>query len=170
MSSRATFNHVGIGVPDIEAAVAWYRDVLGCVVLLEPALLSSDGTHFGNIVKDIYGNRFERMKMAHLTTGDGLGIELFQFLEPAQFVPEETYEYWRAGIFHFALTVDDVETVAARIAENGGRRLSKVWRLWANKELEAAYTQDPWGTVIELVSHPYSQFWSNHESPRPFAN
>ena len=29
-------DHVGISVPDIDAAVAWYRDVLGCYVLMEP--------------------------------------------------------------------------------------------------------------------------------------
>jgi catechol 2,3-dioxygenase-like lactoylglutathione lyase family enzyme len=168
MSTGAALNHVGIGVPDIESAVAWYRDVLGCVVLLGPGVVSNDGTHLGTVAKDIYGDRFEGMRMAHLTTIDGLGIELFEFLDPALVVPDHTFEYWRTGIFHIALTVPNVEAVANRIAENGGRLLSKVWRLFENKEFEATYTQDPWGTVIELVSHPYSQFWANHEPPRPF--
>ncbi|WP_442971937.1 VOC family protein [Rhodococcus sp. WB1] len=30
-------NHIGISVPDINAALAWYRDVLGCYMLTEPA-------------------------------------------------------------------------------------------------------------------------------------
>ena len=106
---------------------------------------------------------------ARLSTADGVGIELFQFVEPKTEVPADTFEYWRGGIFHFCLTAPDVDAVAQRIGAHGGKVMSKVWKLWANKEYEVVYCQDPWGTIVELCSHPYEQFWSNLAvHPQPF--
>ncbi|MDV6286586.1 VOC family protein [Rhodococcus jostii] len=165
MHTPRSLNHIGISVPDIQAATAWYRDVLGCYVLVEPGEARNDGSHFGNVVKDIFGERFESVLMAHLTTQDGVGIEFFQFKEPANKAPKNNFEYERHGIFHFCLTAPDIEVQAQRIADAGGKQLSKVWTLYANKDYKAVYCQDPWGTVIELCTHPYSQFWSNLEPP-----
>jgi len=163
--SVSLVNHVGVTVPDIDTAFTWYQNVLGCYGHVPPTEVTDDGSYFGNLVKNLFGERFEGMRIAHLTTADGIGIELFQFLTPATEVPERTFEYWRGGIFHFCLTVDSVETTAATIAEAGGRQLSKVWRLFNNKDYEVAYCQDPWGTVIELCNRPYTAVWANHEPP-----
>lgn len=57
MTARA-LDHVGISVPDIDAALAWYRDVLGCYVLMEPMEAVADESHFGQIVGDIFGPGF----------------------------------------------------------------------------------------------------------------
>ena len=76
-------DHVGISVPDIAAAVAWYRDILGCYVLMEPIEGYADDSYFGQIVADIFGADFKGMKIAHLATADGVGIELFQFVANA---------------------------------------------------------------------------------------
>jgi catechol 2,3-dioxygenase-like lactoylglutathione lyase family enzyme len=168
MTKPLALNHIGISVPDIHAAVAWYRDVLDCYVLVEPGYANNDSTHFGNVVKDIFGERFESVQMAHLTTADGTGLEFFQFEEPKNHAPADTFEYERHSIFHFCLTAPDIEEQAQRIADGGGKQLSKVWKLYPNKEYKAVYCQDPWGTVIELCTHPYSQFWSNLEPPTSF--
>lgn len=161
MHQPMRMNHIGLSVPDIDAAVKWYVEVLGCYLLVPPVDAKNDGSHFGHVVKDIFGERFEAVKMAHLSTADGVGIELFQFIEPKTEVPANTFEYWRGGIFHFCLTAVDIEAVAERIGANGGKVLSKVWKLWQNKEYKAVYCQDPWGTIVELCSRPYEQFWSN---------
>lgn len=158
-------NHVGVTVPDIDAAFAWYQDVLGCYPQVSPGEVTDDGTYFGNLVKNLFGDRFEGMRIAHLTTADGIGIELFEFLGPATEVPDETFAYWRTGIFHFCLTVPDVQTTATAIEAAGGRQLSKVWRLFDNKDYEVAYCQDPWGTVIELCNRSYTLVWANHNPP-----
>jgi len=169
MNHPMRMNHIGISVPDIEAATRWYVDVLGCYLLVPPTDARNDGSHFGKVVKDIFDKRFEHVMMAHLSTADGVGIELFQFVEPKTEVPANTFEYWRGGIFHFCLTAPDVDAVARRIGEHGGKVMSKVWKLWANKEYEVVYCQDPWGTIVELCSHPYEQFWSNLAvHPAPF--
>src|ERR1041384_188280 len=147
--AMSLMNHVGLTVPDIDAAFAWYRDVLGLYPHVAPMEVRDDGSYFGDLVKGLFGPRFGRVRMAHLACSDGVGIELFQFLPPATEVPATTFEYWRAGIFHFCLTVDDVAATADTISEHGGKRLSEAWRLFDNKDYQVVYCQDPWGTVIE---------------------
>ena len=66
MTLPRAMNHVGITVPDIDAAVAWYRDVIGCNVLAHPAEGNDDGTYFGNVLKDIFCKDFGGLKIAHL--------------------------------------------------------------------------------------------------------
>ena len=44
--SSYAMNHIGISVPDIEAAVVWYRDVLGCFVLVQCLLNVFNNTRF----------------------------------------------------------------------------------------------------------------------------
>jgi catechol 2,3-dioxygenase-like lactoylglutathione lyase family enzyme len=105
-------NHVGVTVPDIDAAFAWYRDVLGLYPHVPPMDLADDGSHFGNLVSNLFGPDLHAMRIAHLTAADGLGVELFQFTSPATEVPDRTFACWRSGIFHFCLTVEDVTATA----------------------------------------------------------
>ncbi len=168
MNLPHAMNHVGITVPDIDAAVAWYRDVIGCYVLAHPAEANDDGTHFGNAVKDIFGKNFGSLKIAHLSTADGVGIELFQFSKPKTYAPDNAFEYWRTGIFHICLTAVDIEATAKQIAANGGKQMSKVWKLFSNKDYKVCYCCDPWGTIIELSTNSYVQTWSNLEEPHKF--
>jgi catechol 2,3-dioxygenase-like lactoylglutathione lyase family enzyme len=46
--------HTGVCVPDIEAAVAWYHDVLGLAVLSPPYLMEGDALRrdMGELVPD----------------------------------------------------------------------------------------------------------------------
>jgi catechol 2,3-dioxygenase-like lactoylglutathione lyase family enzyme len=165
MADPRAFNHVGISVPDIDAAVAWYRDVLNCSVLYNPGEATDDGTHFGAIVKDIFGPQFGGLKIAHLTTVDGTGIELFQFIKPKNVAPPDNFDYWRTGIFHICITATDIDEMAAKIEKAGGKLRSKIWQLFPNKPYRVCYCQDPWGIIIELNTHSYEQIWSNLETP-----
>jgi Glyoxalase/Bleomycin resistance protein/Dioxygenase superfamily len=89
--------------------------------------------------------------VAHLSSANGVGIELFQFIKSAVEVPANTFKYWRTGIFHFCLTARDIEAAAAAVEKNGGKILNKVWKLFGNKNYQVVYCQDPWGTVVEFT-------------------
>ena len=99
------------------------------------------------------------MKIAHLATADGVGIELFQFVANAP--QEEHFAYWKTGIYHICILDPDIEGLAKRIDESGGKQRSKVWKLWQDKPYKVCYCEDPWGTIIEVSSHPYVMAWSN---------
>ena len=69
-----TMNHIGITFPDIDAAFVWYRDVLGCFVLAEPADVLNDGSHFGNIVHNIFGDKLFRYFVVFILVGFSVNI------------------------------------------------------------------------------------------------
>ncbi len=43
MSTPRAMNHAGLTVTDIDAAVEWYCDVLGCTVVMAPMEAHEDG-------------------------------------------------------------------------------------------------------------------------------
>jgi len=114
--------HVGLVVSDIHAAVAWYSSVLGFVALAPPVLLSAD-SHAGRVAAAIYGERFGSCKQAQLMAGNGVGLELFEFLEPPTAPGGGEFEYWRAGLFHICVVDPEIEALQEVIARRLGYRL-----------------------------------------------
>jgi catechol 2,3-dioxygenase-like lactoylglutathione lyase family enzyme len=165
MSYPRTFNHVGLTVTDIDAAIAWYQDVLGCTVVMPAMDALEDGGHFGKICADIFGKGFKRFRIAHLSTAEGVGIELFQFTKPKTTLRKNNFDYAPTGIFHFCVTDPAIEALAKKIAKTGGKQRSKIWKLWPDKPYKVCYCQDPWGNIIELNSHGYVQIWANYTRP-----
>jgi catechol 2,3-dioxygenase-like lactoylglutathione lyase family enzyme len=158
------FNHAGVTVPDIFAAIAWYCDVLGFTPIMGPRLLepSSAATHE---TASIFGPRFGHAYQAHLLTANGVGLELFQFVEPSVAEREPEFSYWRRGPFHLCFTHPDVAAVVERICDSGGRRRTPNLAFVPGRPWRLAYCEDPWGTVIELISHSYAEIFGNWPQP-----
>lgn len=165
MTDPRAFNHVGITVTDIDAAVRWYRKVFGCTVVMPPMDSYEDASEAGRRRADLFGKGYKRLRLAHLCTAEGVGIELFQFFNPRSTRRKHNFDFAKTGIFHICLTDPDIRKRARTIVRNGGRQRSKVWKLWSGKPYEMCYCEDPWGNVIELNSHPYVQIWANYTEP-----
>jgi catechol 2,3-dioxygenase-like lactoylglutathione lyase family enzyme len=149
------FNHVGVAVPDVERAVAWYREVLGFTLISGPNLITSEPPN-GLQPLDVLGARFRRMRMAHLVSGNGVGIEFFEAIEPPCRPAADEVSFDRVGIFHLCVTDPDIEGLAERVVQSGGRRLSKVWQERADSSAHRMiYCADPFGIVIEIYTHSY---------------
>lgn len=145
-------NHVGVTVPDIETAIEWYVTALGLELLAGP--LRCDLTTRGADRRtNVFGQRWRGMKLAHLVTKNGAGLELFEFIDPVVVTPDETFPYNQVGPHHLAFTVDDFDATLRAILENGGVQRSKVFDV--NDGELICYCQDPWGNVVEIVSKDY---------------
>ncbi len=155
------FNHVGIGVGDIDAAVSFYRDAFDCRVLREPVEITADGPE-GEEARDVLGSRpFRRMKIAHLATPDGVGLELFQLIDPPHERRDPDLEYWKSGAFHFCMTASDLDATLERVLRLGGRQISRSWqRVPDDPSKRMVYCTDPWGSVIELYTHPFTEMYA----------
>lgn len=162
-AKASCLNHVGVSVPDIEAAMAWYGKVFGFTVLAEPGEVRPDGSHFGNLSSDICGEGYGGMKIAHMVTGDGTGFELFEFLEPKPERRENTMEYWKNGFFHISITDPDVPAKVAEIVATGGKQRSKIWSLFPDDphDVLVCYCEDPFGNVVEIISERYESALAN---------
>jgi catechol 2,3-dioxygenase-like lactoylglutathione lyase family enzyme len=159
------FCHVGITVPDLDRAVEWYRDVLGFDLLSGPLELTADGSLAGDGAAAVFGARFRALRMAHMSTANGIGIELFEFGEPATERRPDPFEYWKTGISHICVVARDIDEMAARIAETGGKVRVPPYEMAPGLPYRWCYCEDPFGTVLELYTHSHEQVYSNRNGP-----
>lgn len=146
-----SFNHVGVGVSDIDAAIDWYCEILGMRLIAGPIVVENDEQ-----ASDVLGPRFGKMRQAHLSTANGIGIELFQTIEPPHERREDSVEFWRSGFFHICVTHPDVTGLAKKVEASGGQRISKIWNERnGDPAYSMCYCRDPFGNVIEIYSHSY---------------
>lgn len=143
--------HVGATVDDLERAVAWYAGVLDFEPLGRSASVRAHEGHAGTVAADVLGPGFRGFRQAHLTSANGVALELFEFDGRAP---------W-SGIFHFCVVVPDVPLTADRIAASGGRRTSRVWEIFSGGPCLTCYCQDPFGNTIELYSHSHERTYAN---------
>lgn len=155
-----TFSHIGISVPDLEKAVEFYSEVLGWYVIMTPTNIIEDDSAIGQMCTDVFGPGWGSFRIAHLSTGDRIGVELFQFED--QINPENNFEYWKTGIFHFCVQDPNVEDLAERIVAAGGKKRMEKPRYYypGEKPYRMIYMEDPFGNILELYSHSYELIYS----------
>ena len=157
-------NHIGITVPDIYAAIDWYQAVFGFSHIMGPRLLKANSavTHE---TPSLFGPKFKRAYQAHLMTANGVGLELFQFVDPPVKKRADNMEYWKTGYWHLCFTDPDIEGLAARIVAAGGKQRIPVYEFIPGRPYKLVYCEDPFGNVIELFSHHYAEAFSNWPQP-----
>ena len=126
------FDHVALTVADMDRAVAFYRDLLGCTVLGQLAL---DGGRF----RLVYLRKCEAY------------LELFAHDPPAPAAPSTGADGPHLGYQHIAFKTDDVDAVAASLAA-AGVAFSDGPRD-APGGVRLAFFHDPDGNLLELVSN-----------------
>jgi lactoylglutathione lyase family protein len=161
MAYPRAFSHIGISVPDIDSAVEWYSRVLGLNVLMRPTQNDGDDSHIGRLNRGVFGENFRRSRVAHLSTSNGIGLELFQFIDPPAEKPADNFEYWKCGTFHFCIVDPDIEGLAAAVAASGGKVRGTICTLFPGKPYRMVYCEDPFGIPFEIYSHSYESFFSN---------
>ena len=117
-------NHVAVSVPHLGEAVKWYCEVLGFTKLTEPTEIVADNSRLGSIVRDCFGPLIRKLRIAHLSFGDQVGLELFEFVEPKA---ERTTNQPKTSFLHIAVTCPNIDQLAKQIAESVGKQRSKIW-------------------------------------------
>jgi catechol 2,3-dioxygenase-like lactoylglutathione lyase family enzyme len=77
-----TINHVAVSVLDLNKAVKWYTEVLGFNLVKPPMEGIADDSYLGKLFQDIFGKRFKKLKLSHLSFGNQVGLEVFEFIDP----------------------------------------------------------------------------------------
>jgi catechol 2,3-dioxygenase-like lactoylglutathione lyase family enzyme len=159
-------NHVGAGVSDIVAAIEWYTRILGFQLLAGPYTVDRSTPLHGEALSDVFGDGFRVMKQAHLTSGNGVGLELFESVDPPHERRSPDLQYWTSGFFHICITDPDIEALAARIVATGGRQISRIWTTRPpSDEYKMCYCADPFGNILELFTRSYERMVPNPYRP-----
>lgn len=153
-------NHIGLAVPDLDAAIDWYSSVLGFELFSGPYDLTRDHQQFGTLIQEVLPS-VVNFRLAHLATGNGVGLELFEFIDPPASLDASSDIPPRTGFFHLCVTDHDPEALAARIAAHGGRQRTRIWSATSGEPYTFVYTEDPWGNLIEIYSHDYQRTYAN---------
>ena len=136
-------------MPDAKATVDWYSRVLGFQLLGEICHIKrTENPH--DPIFSIYPETLQEVKLAKMTTGNGIGFEIFEFINP-QFKAAKTFEFERGGFFHICVTDSNPEALAKKFEATGGRRIGKTVDPSKKGEIVCLYLADPWNNVVEVL-------------------
>ena len=127
-------DHVGIAVPDLDEAIAFYRDTFGVVSVHEET------------------NEEQGVREAMLAVGDG--ATRIQLLAPlnAESTIAKFLDRNGPGVQQLAYTVDDIEAVSATLRERGLRLLYDAPRRGtSDSRVNFIHPKDAGGVLVELV-------------------
>ncbi len=154
------FSHIGITVSNLEQAVKFYEEVMGWYVIMEPTTVVEESeTAIGQMCIDVFGEGWGSFKIAHLSTGDKIGVELFEFKQSGDKRPE--FDPFKTGLFHFCIQDPDIEGMVEKIVAAGGKQRMPIREYYpGDKPFRMCYVEDPFGVVFEVYSHSYEMTYS----------
>ncbi len=130
-------DHVGIAVPDLEAAKKWYHDKLGMIVLHEE-------------VNEEQGIREAMLSVRGAAKGSAQ-VQLMAPLDETSTIAK-FLEKRGPGLQQFAYRVSDIEALTDRLREQGVRLLYDVPRKGtSNSRINFIHPKDAGGVLVELV-------------------
>jgi lactoylglutathione lyase family protein len=155
-----SFSHIGLTVPNIKDAVKFYSEVMGWYIIMEPAQVKKEKeTAIGQMCIDVFGENWEEFEIAHLSTSDGIGIELFSFPNGLKEAP--TFSPFNTGLFHFCIQDPNIEELVAEIVSHGGKQRMPIREYYPKeKPFKMCYVEDPFGIVFEVYTHSYELTYS----------
>ena len=146
--------HIAFTVPDVDAAVAFFVDVLGCEHFYDMGPFADpDGTWMSDNL-DVHP-RSLIPKFAVLRCANGANFEIFQYESPDQVERWPRMSDW--GGTHIAFYVDDMDAALAALQANGVRVLGGKKDGIGPESGEGssfAHFLTPWGQMLEFVSYP----------------
>jgi methylmalonyl-CoA/ethylmalonyl-CoA epimerase len=127
-------DHVGIAVPDLDEAIAFYRDVFGMVAVHQE-------------VNDEQGVREAMLAVGEGETQIQLLAPLSEVSAIAKFLDRDG-----PGIQQLAYTVDDIDAVSSSLRSKGLRLLyDEPRRGTAGSKVNFIHPKDAGGVLVELV-------------------
>lgn len=145
MAFVKSIHHVGLTVADLERSIAFYRDMLGFELAAGP------WRHEGPVLADLTGypdGVAVRQAFMRIPGTDEV-IEILEYTNGGKPIDAAN---GNAGAAHFAVIVDDIETIYARIEAKGYKFVSAPTRTTKSDVMygKAAYLIDPDGIRVEL--------------------
>lgn len=127
-------DHVGVAVPDLDAAIAFYRDTYGMRLAHEET------------------NEEQGVREAMMAVGDsGSHIQLLAPLSPESTIAK-FLDRSGPGIQQMAYRVADIDAVCATLRERGVRLLyPEAKRGTSNSRINFVHPKDAGGILVELV-------------------
>ena len=153
--------HTALHVADVDAAVAWYRDVLGLVVLSPPYQMEGDAItrDMGELVP---APVIVKAAIVGVDDGSDRVIEVIEYPAVDAHDPEPA-AVTRLGYTHIGLLCDDVRATRAELEAKGVQFL--VADVADVAGVRTTWFADPWQNVfilVEKVRHPDRAYYRQY--------
>jgi predicted enzyme related to lactoylglutathione lyase len=147
-------------VPDCEAAVAFYRDVLGLRVLSPPYVM--DGDAIRNDMSELVSDPAMKAAIVGFDGGGDRVLEVIEYLNVDGGAERVNAGVADHGLSHVGLICDDIEATRADLERKGVKFL--VDGIADLVGVRTTWFVDPWGVVFILVQktkpqRPYFAQW-----------
>jgi catechol 2,3-dioxygenase-like lactoylglutathione lyase family enzyme len=140
--------HSAVCVADCEAAVAWYRDVLGMTVLSPPFRMEGDAIErdMGELVPSPVA-----IKAAIVGFEDGADrvLEVVEYPNATGSDTRAALAVYDHGLSHVGLVCDDIDATRGHLEANGAQFIVRGTAEIAN--LRTTWFRDPFGVVFILM-------------------
>ncbi len=160
-------DHTGLIVPDLDAAVSFFTEVLGAQLLWR--IGPSGG---GELMPTHYGvDPSLRVQLATLRCGPNLNVELLQYVTPeGSSASLEEPSNSDLSVGHLAFLVDDLTAAAEYLVAHGARLFAGPKRDEDGPKAgeEYRYFLTPWGSSLELIWRPAHLPYEQTTSARLF--
>lgn len=155
MSTFRGIEHVGITVPDHDAAVAFFEAAFGTEEMFSQTK-SNGGPIPAEEISPQNGLRpgTAMMKVSVLRLQNGPNVEIFEIDRPGG-NPESNISDF--GISHFSVNVDDIDAAVEAFSNAGGTLLQGPYDLAAPEDgpgNRGIFGRTPWGLLIEIQQLP----------------
>ena len=161
-------NHIAIAVESVDKASEWYGKHLGFRRIRNDRTTDRCCDSPDSPIFRIYGDKLNKVKVAWLSTGNGVGFEIFEFIDPPTKSAAEINKDWslenqyqRGGYFHLGVTAPDPDAVAREAVKDGAVQIGETITMYDGEK--ALYLKDPWGNVVEVLSCSFEQLMGNRE-------
>ncbi|GMO93085.1 VOC family protein [Bradyrhizobium sp. TM239] len=146
-------DHTGITVPDMNQAVNFFVDILGCQKATAFGPFSDDKGTFMKDVLDVDQHAVIN-QIVLIRCGSGSNIELFSYSSPDQKIVQPKNS--DVGGYHIALYVDDIKAAAEYLKTKGVRTFAGPIPITegAAAGQSILYFKAPWGLQFEAITYP----------------
>jgi catechol 2,3-dioxygenase-like lactoylglutathione lyase family enzyme len=146
-------DHTGITVPDMDQAVTFFTDVLGCEKVMAFGPFKDDK---GTFMTDVLGVDRNAVinQIVQIRCGSGSNIELFNYTSPDQKVVQPKNS--DVGGYHIAFYVDDIKAAADYFKAKGVQTYAGPIPISEGPAAGQSilYFKAPWGLQMEAITYP----------------
>ena len=157
-------DHTGVTVPDMDQAVTFFTDILGCQKAMSFGPFADDK---GTFMTDLLGVDSKAVieNITLMRCGFGSNVELFKYTAPDQKALNQKNS--DIGAFHIAFYVDDIKAAKAFLDEKGvATRLGPLPVDQGPAAGQAiVYFQAPWGLQFEAITYPNGMAYEKDGGP-----
>ena len=140
------FRHSGIVVDNMEESLKFYKDLLGYIIV-------NDADERGEFISTILGLKDVKVRTVKMKPNESSNslIELLEFkTHRGDIHLEKTYNLFRIGPTHVALTVSDLTALYSHLNDNSIEFISEP-QVSPDGYAKVAFCKAPEGTFLELV-------------------